>query len=176
MTSLVQEKFDLECRVSEIETNRMAPPARKQARTRGGSSIEDLRSRFFNNSIGTDVGIGREVISDRESMDRSVQEDIRRRIDSLASDIDALKANGDVSAVKFGGLGFRNVHGCYNWMVANFPNRRYGLIMDPLLMLERICGADEQVGPSWWKTLTTSFGQSRALRTLRRTITRSTIA
>ena len=68
---------------------------------------------------------------------------LEERMLSMESEMEALKTAGDVSAIKFGSLGFRNVNDCHEWAIKNLPEGRYGLITDPLFMLERICGAVE---------------------------------
>jgi hypothetical protein len=49
-------------------------------------------------------------------------------------------------SVKFCGLGLRSIHECQEWVHENFFCFRYGLIMDPLLMLDRIGGDDSATG------------------------------
>ena len=64
----------------------------------------------------------------------------------LLSDVALLKAcSRDKEAVKFGNLGLKSIQDCQMWIRKNFSCHRYGLIMDPLLMLDRICGNDDAV-------------------------------
>jgi hypothetical protein len=60
----------------------------------------------------------------------------------LVADVAILKATAKDKSVKFGGLGLRSIQDCHGWIQDNFSCYRYGLIMDPLLMLNRICGDD----------------------------------
>ena len=79
---------------------------------------------------------------------------LEERMLSMESELEALKTAGDVSAIKFGSLGFRNVNDCHEWAIKNLPEGRYGLITDPLFMIERICGAVESqssAGGIWKK-------------------------
>ena len=55
--------------------------------------------------------------------------------------------------MKFSGLGWRSLSDCQDWIQVNFPSHRYGLIMDPLLMLDRVFGSDDAEGDSQSKVL-----------------------
>ena len=57
-------------------------------------------------------------------------------------EVKLLKACADNASVKFGGLGLKTLQECRDWIVGNFNIERYGLVMDPLLMLERVFGTD----------------------------------
>ena len=74
-------------------------------------------------------------------------------IRQLLDDVRSLKSTSEDTSIKFGNLGFRNIHECSTWIEKNFAGLRYGLIMDPLLMLERIYGDDEVDAVSLMKTL-----------------------
>ena len=150
---LVEEKMEWERRFREIESG--GGPSGKKPRHGSVDSLEDLMMKL---NSKTTLGSGREEkmggYHDRSGLDEEERADIERRLDSLTLDLSLLKETGGVESVKFGGLGFRSVHECYEWSMKNFPGRRYGLIMDPLLMLERICGADEaQASANTWKTM-----------------------
>lgn len=67
-------------------------------------------------------------------------------IGRLTADVEALKANAEDTSVKFGGLGLKSLQDCHAWVGANFGEHRYGLVMDPLLMMERIFGGDSADG------------------------------
>jgi hypothetical protein len=71
----------------------------------------------------------------------------------LVEDVKLLRSSTEVLSIKFGNLGFRNLHECTEWIGTHFTGLRYGLIMDPLLMLERIYGDDEVDSVSLMKTL-----------------------
>ncbi|KAI2494741.1 hypothetical protein MHU86_19778 [Fragilaria crotonensis] len=72
---------------------------------------------------------------------------------SLSDDIGVLKAVSEDKSVKFAGLGWRTILDCQLWIKSNFPSNRYGLIMDPLLMLDRVFGSDDVEADSQFKTL-----------------------
>jgi hypothetical protein len=57
--------------------------------------------------------------------------------------VKTLQASKQSSAIKFGNLGIRDLSECLMWVTRNFSLFRYGLIMDPLLMLDRIHGDDD---------------------------------
>ena len=77
--------------------------------------------------------------------------DLTDNLARLEAEVEVLKSNADDTSVKFGGLGLRSLQECQAWMAGHFNSYRYGLVMDPLLMLERVFGADTET--SQWKTL-----------------------
>ena len=83
---------------------------------------------------------------------------VSNTIDCLAREVDNLKSKGDASTTKFAELVFRNHEDYFEWVQTHFTKKRYGLIMDPLIMLDRICGDDSRYaggsgGGSTWKTM-----------------------
>jgi hypothetical protein len=47
-------------------------------------------------------------------------------------------------SVKVADLGWRTILlDCQVWIKSNFPSKQYGLIMDPLLMLDQVFGSDD---------------------------------
>ena len=66
--------------------------------------------------------------------------DVSDKIDSFFAEVKALKTVGDGSAIKIANLGFKSIRDVSKWTSENFKGSRYGLIMDPLLLLDRICG------------------------------------
>jgi hypothetical protein len=74
-------------------------------------------------------------------------------VKQLVQDVRALKSASAGTSIKFANLGFANIHECSTWIETHFSGLRYGLIMDPLLMLERIYGDDEVDAMSLMKTL-----------------------
>ena len=79
-------------------------------------------------------------------------------IDELLKDVDTLKNKGDASATKFADLAFKSHEDCFDWVQVHFTKKRYGLIMDPLIMLDKICGDDLRYsggtgGGGTWKTM-----------------------
>jgi hypothetical protein len=92
--------------------------------------------------------------------DKDVEEEQRQKMEamsiqmiSLAKDIGMLKANTEDKTIKFGGLGLRDLAECNAWVKEKFSSLRYGLIMDPLLMLDRIFGSDDMDADSQFKVL-----------------------
>ena len=71
----------------------------------------------------------------------------------LVGDVGQLKASSDQDAVKFANLGFKTLEDCDAWAKTHFKSRRYGLIMDPLLLLDRICRAERTTKDSTWKAM-----------------------
>lgn len=65
-----------------------------------------------------------------------------RLFKQLVADVALLKATAKDDSVKFGGLGLRSIQDCQGWIHDHFSCYRYGLMMDPLLLLDRICGDD----------------------------------
>ena len=53
VANLVQEKVGLENRIKELEETPVAP-AENRTRFGSGNSMEDLRSRFYSNSLGSE--------------------------------------------------------------------------------------------------------------------------
>lgn len=76
------------------------------------------------------------------------------QIKQLTADVMMLKAVAeDKSVSKFAGLGSRSIIDCQEWIQVHFSGYRYGLIMDPLLMLDCIFGSDDAEGNSQFKEL-----------------------
>jgi hypothetical protein len=78
---------------------------------------------------------------------------IVEQMNQLIADVTVLKAVSEDKSVKFAGLGWRSLLDCQDWVRNNFGSHRYGLIMDPLLMLDRIFGSDDAEGDSQFKVL-----------------------
>ena len=83
---------------------------------------------------------------DRSGADHASALKMAADICRLMEDVEALKAGAEDSTVKFGGLGIKSLHDCHAWINENFDADRYGLLMDPLFMLERIFGMDSLEG------------------------------
>ena len=85
-----------------------------------------------------------------------MEEELRRailEIQNLVRDVGVLKASTEDKSIKFGGLGLRDLSECSEWVNSNFDTHRYGLVMDPLLMLDRIFGSDDHDGDNQFKVL-----------------------
>jgi hypothetical protein len=76
-------------------------------------------------------------------------------IRQLVEDIGLLKASAEDTSIKFAHLGLRNLNECGAWITTQFKDFRYGLIMDPLVMLDRIFGEDEASSSTHSKTMET---------------------
>jgi polyhydroxyalkanoate synthesis regulator phasin len=75
------------------------------------------------------------------------------QMNQLISEVTILKGASEDKSVKFAGLGWRTLSDCQDWIQVNFASHRYGLIMDPLLMLDRVFGSDDAEGDSQFKVL-----------------------
>ena len=65
---------------------------------------------------------------------------MRSILTKLIDDVKALQTAKLNTAIKFGNLGLKDLAECSAWVEKHFSDYRYGLIMDPLLMLDRIYG------------------------------------
>ena len=71
------------------------------------------------------------------------EETMRSILAKLIDDVKFLQSGKQNTSIKFGGLGFADLADCSAWIAKNFEGYQYGLIMDPLLMLDRIYGEDD---------------------------------
>ena len=76
-------------------------------------------------------------------------------IRQLIEDVGLLKASAEDTSIKFAHLGLRNLNECGAWVTTQFKDFRYGLIIDPLVMLDRIFGEDEASSSTHLKTMET---------------------
>jgi hypothetical protein len=78
-------------------------------------------------------------------------------VEVLVKEVEILKNKGDASATKFADISFKSHEDCFEWIQIHFTKKRYGLIMDPLIMLDKICGDDSRysggTGGGAWKTM-----------------------
>lgn len=92
----------------------------------------------------------------------------------VVDDVGLLKMSAEATAVKFGNLGIRNLKECTRWMEEFYVEGKYGLIIDPLTLLDRLFG-DDAVDPiTQLKTMDTmsklnidTGGESSALTSLK---------
>ena len=100
-----------------------------------------------------------------------IQSILSKRID----DVKCLQTAKHTTSIRFANLGMRDLSDCGAWIAKNFKHYKYGLIMDPLLMLDQIHG-DDEVGDSSglmktmelrYKLNIDSGGESAALNALR---------
>jgi hypothetical protein len=57
----------------------------------------------------------------------------------VVDDVGSLKMSAEATAVKFGNLGIRNLKECTRWMEEFYVEGKYGLIIDPLTLLDSFC-------------------------------------
>ena len=65
------------------------------------------------------------------------------KFNQVIEDVSVLKVASETAVVKFGNLGIRNLQESTHWVEQNFPATRYGVMIDPLILLERIYGNDD---------------------------------
>ncbi|KAI2510144.1 hypothetical protein MHU86_4311 [Fragilaria crotonensis] len=66
-----------------------------------------------------------------------------KKFRQLVEDVGLLKVSAEATSIKFGNLGIRNLQECSTWVKKNYPDARYGLVIDPLTLLDRLFGDDE---------------------------------
>lgn len=160
---LLEEKRIWERRLDVMEAESSGRSKRSRFDQKG-DAVDDLMRMISDNSMhamkeqndtySTPLGsLGSGLVAKEES--NGFQHEIGLRLDTLELELRSFKTAGDGNAVKFGGLGFRSVNECHEWAVKHFQGNRYGLIMDPLLMLDRICGSDDihASASNTWKTM-----------------------
>ena len=76
-------------------------------------------------------------------------------IRQFVEDVGLLKSSAEDTSIKFAHLGLTNLNECGAWITTQFKDFRYGLIMDPLVMLDRIFGEDEASSSTHLKTMET---------------------
>jgi hypothetical protein len=113
---------------------------------------------FFHIYGGRDPGDDPSVRPHGQGME--VQELVEWKSDpefmQLVADVNSLKSTvNETNAIKFAGLGLRDFKDTIRWVERNFSGLRYGLILDPLLMLEWIYGDDEVDSGSFLKAMET---------------------
>ena len=69
----------------------------------------------------------------------------------LVLDVDSLTVSAEDTSIRFGGLGFKNLHECTDWVKTAFQGMRYDLIVDPLLMLDKIFGNEHADSTAYMK-------------------------
>jgi hypothetical protein len=103
-------------------------------------------------------------------------ESVMSIVSKLIQDVKTLQSSKQNTTVKFGGLGFSDLADCAAWIEKHFSDHQYGLIMDPLLMLDRIYGEDEvsESGGALLKSMELQYrmkidsgGEAAALNALR---------
>ena len=150
----------------EMDLGRVSLPKRqKKTPTRVGSGgdvrMDDLMAMLSSEERGStsspDSHMEGEEYDHPDDEDSSkMKEELTRVAEAtrlLVADVGLLKACAEDKSIKFGGLGLRTLQECNTWISTNFQGLRYGLIMDPLLMLDRIFGSDDVEAESQFKIL-----------------------
>lgn len=71
----------------------------------------------------------------------------------LIQDVKTLKNSANPSAIKFGNLGLCDRRDCSQWIQSEFKDAEYGLIIDPLVLLDRIFGDEDMDNATFWDNL-----------------------
>lgn len=148
--SAAQEMFKVNDAVKRIDSELIrlkesggAPPS--VGPNQGGDSMDALMSLLKEGARveGTRAGVANESVP--APVEPEFSPSIRIMLSDIAQlteDVRMLKSCAEDTAVKFGGLGLKSLQECHSWVLKNFADCRYGLVLDPLLMLERIFGGD----------------------------------
>ena len=87
-------------------------------------------------------GVGRSaVVTPSKKEDLKEDDDVSNVssiLSKLINDVRILQAAKQNTSIKFGGLGISDLSECSKWISKHFEGYQYGLIMDPLVMLDRI--------------------------------------
>ncbi|KAI2496958.1 hypothetical protein MHU86_17543 [Fragilaria crotonensis] len=132
------------CKRLEAEVNRSGSEGPGRPRS-SGVEVDSMDSLMTMLKESARVGDG--IDRDGDHLDSATIGAVSLRkilgdIDQLVEDVSMLKACAEDTAVRFGGLGLKSLQECHVWVAENFEGHRYGLVMDPLLMMERIFGGD----------------------------------
>jgi hypothetical protein len=128
---------------------------------RSEETVDDLMHMMLSNSIKAEGGSDEDKIPVPEGSGTRVDSmshpilssEVYPKFLKLIEDVGVLKLSAETSNVKFGNLGLRNLQECSRWVATNYSDARYGLIIDPLTLLDRIFGDDEVDPMTQLKTL-----------------------
>lgn len=120
-------------------------------RERSNSGVEDLMRLLGKNNLEVDAPIKPLGMADGQDQMSGINfnklceslAQTAEAVETLVEDVGILKLCIEDKSVKFGGLGLRTIHECNEWIQNHFSCYRYGLIMDPLLMMDRIFASRE---------------------------------
>lgn len=132
------------------EGHKRVKVAYDQARPPVDPTMDDLLRMLNGNTLASSNGMSptlsthrsRSVAMAESEEDEELEGVTTLLLKQLVSEVELLKACTQDESVKFGGLGLKSIQDCQEWIHSNFACHRYGLMMDPLLMLDRICGDD----------------------------------
>lgn len=136
----------------------------KAATSGSHESVDELMSRLMNQLLTPEGKTEVRRSSRRSPSPLTAVEDLSashpiltaenyRAFRQVIEDVSVLKISAEATAIKFGNLGLRNLQECSRWVVENFSEARYGLVVDPLILLDRIFGNNEVDPMTQLKTL-----------------------
>jgi hypothetical protein len=145
----------------ESELGRVSPPKRQKVTPSRGDSggdarMDGLMAMLTTDGRGTNLTHDSEMEGEDEEDRVRMKEELTRVAEAtqlLIEDVGLMKACAEDKAIKFGGLGLRTLQEYNDWVNVHFEGLRYGLFMDPLLMLDRIFGFDDAKAESQFKIL-----------------------
>ena len=154
--SVMKKEREEEREKKDSDTYRSAKKARFTDGRDRKDSVDDL-SRLFDRTAVINVEGTPEKGSSTSTEEIPVSqafEALERSVGTLISDVSLLKSGTDQETIKFANLGFKSVEDCDAWAKVNFKCRRYGLVMDPLLLLDRVCRKTDLTSKdSTWKAM-----------------------
>ena len=153
-----EQIFDLKAKMQKMEqdldkANRKIESQaesleKKDVSPKGSNVMDDLISMLGGGEkvVSEDPFItpekGRDGRSESSSTE-NFESQMKMEIAMLVAEVGLLKKSVEDTSVKFGGLDLRSIQACHEWIQSKFSGYRYGLIMDPLLMLDRVFGSDD---------------------------------
>jgi hypothetical protein len=138
---------------AELRCSTQGSPSRTTSASKvneGSDPMDHLLTKMKRSVLLDDERRERDDIEDRRVSspreERAAAMKLAAEVCRLVEDVEMLKAGAEDTSVKFGGLGVKSLHDCQAWILDNFKPERYGLLMDPLFMLERVFGSDSPEG------------------------------
>ena len=155
LKTLIPEVGDLKVSVSSLSKMMTEDRPFKKTRTVPGSQseqVDELLSMLVGNSLDLEDA---SKPSNIKQADPGAREKLATAatLKQLVIDVDTLKASTEDTSIRFGGLGFKNLHECTDWVRIHFEGMRYRLIVDPLLMFDKIFGNEHADSTAYMKML-----------------------
>ena len=153
---------DLESELDQVTKSKAGGGKAQADSPKSGDVVDDLLFMLDGSMKGGKGDVGKrgegsgmtgEIDRGLSFEDGAFAKKIALQVKMLMDEISVLKSCTEDKSVKFASLGLRSIQECQNWIDLNFKGYRYGLIMDPLLMLDRIFGSDDGESDSEFKTL-----------------------
>ena len=144
---------------AELANSRIRGASTPLKMTAVPDEMDELMGMFDSSYVETKIGGIKATVSPDKNVGTTTTMletrllELTQELKSVTADVALLKAGTEDKSVKFAGLGWRSILDCQEWIKVNFPSNRYGLIMDPLLMLDRVFGSDDVEADSQFKTL-----------------------